>query len=577
MPTETGAGRALLPPPNPAPLSLFLSALVLIPSKMLNKIVVNTYNLWVVVFVALGTISTAYGLAIIGSTVGQPNFYTYFNLATSGQPGYDHTTNIIGALNGVNSAGAIAGCIYQAWSADVYGRKRTMQVGCVILIVGGALCAGAYDMAMFLVGRFVAGLGAGILACVVPIYQAEVSTPETRGAMVCVTGIMYALGYSLAGWLGYACFYMKAKDPLAQFAWRFPLAFQVVFPIILLAGSKIVPYSPRWLLSKGRRQEALDVVKRLHKTPADTEDVKARQEFWLMEQQYEMDASLAVRRFELFRTPANRKRALMACVLMWGDSFLGIYVMTNYGVLIYASLGLGGSTPLLLNACWTTLTIIGNTWTALYIDRFGRRKFMLIGSCGCLLALILLCALTASFLGTDNTAGLKAAVFMVWLYIVFWCFFIDATQYVYVSEIFPNHLRPHGVALGLSAFYLASEVTLVAAPVALNDIGWKFYLVLIVPSVFYIVVMYFMFPETKGRTLEEIGDVFGDTMHVASHWYTASPEEREKIAQRALRETEGGVVREKGYKAEGSAYEVENAGSGSEEVETVERREVGKA
>ncbi len=69
---------------------------------MLHKIIVNPYNLWVVVFVALGTISTAYGLAIIGSTVGQPNFYTYFNLATAGEPGYDQTTNMVGALYGIN-------------------------------------------------------------------------------------------------------------------------------------------------------------------------------------------------------------------------------------------------------------------------------------------------------------------------------------------------------------------------------------------------------------------------------------------------------------------------------------------
>ncbi|ETI28370.1 hypothetical protein G647_00819 [Cladophialophora carrionii CBS 160.54] len=516
---------------------------------MLHKIIVNQYNLWVVIFVAIGTISTAYGLAIIGSTVGQPNFYSYFNLAVAGEPGYDHTTNMIGALNGVNSAGAIAGCISQAWSADIYGRKRTMQIGSVILIIGGALCAGAVNMAMFLVGRFIAGMGSGVLACVVPIYQAEVSTPETRGAMVCVTGIMYAVGYMLAGWLGYACFHMSATDPAAQFAWRFPLAFQVVFPLILLAGSKIVPFSPRWLLSKGRRQEALDVVKRLHATVGDTEHVVARREFWLMEKQYEMDASMSQGRHgqfaELFSTPANRKRTLMACILMWGDQFLGIFVMTNYGVLIYASLGLSGDIPLLLNACWTTFTLIGNTWTALYIDRFGRRRFMLIGSIGCVVSVIFLCALTASFLNTDNKAGLRAGVFFIWFYIFWWCFFIDATQYVYVAEIFPNHLRPAGVALGLSAFYLASEVTLVAAPVALNKIGWKFYLVLIIPSAVYIVIMYFLFPETKGRTLEEIGHVFGDDMHVAHNWYEATEEEKATIEQQALEETKGGRVQEK--------------------------------
>lgn len=162
--------------------------------------------------------------------------------------------------------------------------------------------------------------------------------------MVCISGISYAIGYALAGWLGFACFHMSATDPAAQFAWRFPLAFQVVFPIILLAGSKIVPFSPRWLLSKGRRQEALDVVKRLHRTPGDAEDVVARREFWLvscpgrpareamltyldqkMEKQYEMDASMSRGRFELFATPANRKRALMAFILMWGDQFLGIF------------------------------------------------------------------------------------------------------------------------------------------------------------------------------------------------------------------------------------------------------------
>ncbi|KAF9890599.1 hypothetical protein FE257_005730 [Aspergillus nanangensis] len=510
-------------------------------SIMLQHIVVNSYNLWIVIFVAIGTIACAYGLAVIGSTVGQPNFYTYFGLASEGQPGYGHTTNIIGALNGLNSAGAVGGCLFQAWTADAYGRKWTIQMGLIVVLVGGALCAGTVHIAMFMVGRFVAGIGSGVLACIVPAYQAEVSTADTRGAMVAVTGIMYAVGYSLAAWLGFACYHMPATANAASFAWRFPLAVQTLFPLIVLAGSSFVPESPRWLLQQGRRTEAFGIVARLHRTPDDTSDARARQEFYLIEQQFQLDQSLSVTAgwVEMFRTPANRRRALVAFLLMWGDQFLGIYVLANYGVLIYASLGMKGSVPLLLYACCNSLTLFGNTWTAFYVDRHGRRKFLLIGSIGCTVSMTFLCALTARFLGTDNQGGLRAAIFFIFFYTFWWCFFMDATQYIYVAEIFPNHLRSRGVALGIGAFYLASEITLVGAPVGLDRIGWKFYLVLIVPSIFYIVLIYFFFPETKGRTLEEIGALFGDEQGVASHWYDLSAEEREKVMEKALGDIDG--------------------------------------
>lgn len=164
---------------------------------------------------------------------------------------------------------------------------------------------------------------------VVPMYQGEVATAETRGAMMCVTGIMYAFGYASAGWLGFACYFIPASSPHASAAWRFPLAFQILPPLIVLAGSKMIPYSPRWLLSKGRREEAFEIIRRLHKVGGDSENVAARTEFWLMEKQMECDAQYQTRWFEIFRTKPNRYRALVAAIMMWGDQFLGIFVMTS--------------------------------------------------------------------------------------------------------------------------------------------------------------------------------------------------------------------------------------------------------
>jgi MFS family permease len=299
----------------------------------------------------------------------------------------------------------VFGCLFNAWTCERFSRKYSMMLGSVILIIGGAFCGGAYDIAMFLVGRFIAGWGAGMLACVVPMYQAEISTPQTRGAMVCTTGVAYALGYTLAGWMGFACYFLPADSPHAQFAWRFPLLFQCVFPIMVLMGWKFIPFS---------------------RTPGDPENIKAREELLLMEKQFELDKSMDVRWYEIFRTAPNRRRAIVGMVMMTGHQFLGSFVLANYGVLIYASLGLTGFVPLLLNACWTSFTIIGNIWTAFFVDRFGRRTFILIGSIGCTTSVICLCALTAQYLNTDNVAGLRAAVFFVFFFIFWWCFFLDA-------------------------------------------------------------------------------------------------------------------------------------------------------
>jgi MFS family permease len=252
-----------------------------------------------------------------------------------------------------------------------------MMLGSTILIVGGPLCGAAYDITMFLVGRFIAGWGAGMFACAVRMYQAEISTPQNRGAMVCTTGVAYALGYTFAGWMGFACYFLPADSPHAQFAWRFPLVFQCIFPPMVLMGGRLILFSPRWLLRLDRRDEASEVVCRLHRTPEDPQNIKAREELLLMDKQFELDKSMTIRRFEIFRTAPNRRRAVVGMIMMARHQFLGSFVLVSYGVLICASLGMTGYVPFLLNPCWTSFTIIGNVWTAFFVDRFGRRTFLL--------------------------------------------------------------------------------------------------------------------------------------------------------------------------------------------------------
>ncbi|KAK2748131.1 hypothetical protein FQN57_001255 [Myotisia sp. PD_48] len=497
----------------------------------MGRLVPNFFNLAVVIFVALGSTACSYGMAVISSTIGQPSFYADFNLAQQGEPGYGKTSELIGAMNGLNSAGSAFGCAFLSWSADKYGRKRSIQLGSIILIIGAALCAGSVNMSMFLVARFIAGWGIGMLVTGIPMYQAEASAPASRGFMVSMHGIMFAVGYSLSSWIGFGCYFMSTSGSRSSFPWRFPLAFQAVPAILLLIGSPWIPFSPRWLLQQGRDEEARETLIRLHRTKGDPENIEAEREFYQMKQQLELDRRIKQNTgtFDLFKTAANRRRTLVGFALMIGNQFTGVLIIANYGVLLYASLGMKTFMPLLLSALWVTASFPGNVFTAFFVDKLGRRFFLLTGLGGILFTLIMECWTQAVYLGTTNAAGQRAAVFFLFLFIFFWSTFLDATQFLYLSEIFPTHTRSQGMAIGMSGMFVGSIILLVAGPIALEVITWKFFLVLIIPTLFHFLGVYFFYPETKQRSLEDINAAFGEK--VAINFYGATEEEEQKYAK----------------------------------------------
>lgn len=341
----------------------------------------------------------------------------------------------------------------------------------------------------------------------------------------------------LTDWLyvpGYGVYFITASGSTSTFPWRFPLAFQGFPALLLLIGSKLLPFSPRWLMTKGRHDEAHEVLKRLHArkqransthtTSQDAIHAQADIEFHQLRKQVELDQQLASTTstpiLDLFKTPANRKRCLIAIVMMAGNMFTGVLLIANYAVLIFTNLGLSGSTPLLLLSIWVSISLFGNTFTALFIDKWGRRPFMLVGIGGILVSLICECALQAIYvdsttaLTTPNKPGQRAAVFFIYLFIVFWSSCMDASQFLYLSEIFPTHLRPQGTAVGMCAWYTAQIIILVAGPIGLTNVGWRFLLVLIVPTACYWGVVYTWFPETRMRSLEEVQGCFGERVAV---------------------------------------------------------------
>jgi len=174
-------------------------------------------------------------------------------------------------------------------------------------------------------------------------------------------------------------------------------------------------------MQQGRYDEAHSVLRRLHARKNEEHHEQVEKEFYQLRRQLELDREIKanISAFEVLKTAPNRRRFLVGGIMMFFNMFTGVLLIANYAVIIFTNLGLSGSTPLLLLALWTSISLFGNIFTALFIDKWGRRGFMLTGIAGILVALVCECALQAEYTGTTNKVGQRAAVFFVYFFIVF--------------------------------------------------------------------------------------------------------------------------------------------------------------
>lgn len=188
----------------------------------------------------------------------------------------------------------------------------------------------------------------------------------------------------------------------------------------------------------------------------------------------------------------------------------GVLVVNNYQVLLYSSLGVYGSTALLLYACYNTLAALMNYVNSIILDRFGRIPIMVVGLIGCSLSLCGFTAMVANFVGTTNKVGNGFGVFFLYLFVFFYGGSMDASSYVYCAEIFPTSIRARGVSFSVSGLFIMTLIYTQTAPMAFAAVGWKFYLLFILLPWAGALVFHKYLPETTGLSLEEVGALFGD-------------------------------------------------------------------
>lgn len=411
-----------------------------------------------------------------------------------------------GGIVSVYYGGTLIGALVAGSLADRCGRIKAVVFGSMWALLGAVLQASAYNIAWMCCARVIAGVGVGAIDCVVPVWSAEVSSHQARGAFLAIEFFMNIGGLALAYWIEYFAY----LDPNKVMAWRTPLALQIVFIFIIGIGINFFPESPRWLMKVGREEESRNILKATR--DGDVED--------------ELKGIKKVVKFELETSTQNhywamifpkdrysrqlRWRVVLAVWLQIMQELVGIGVITVYAVDLFQDAGFSEQLSKLLAGFNNLSYMLSVIFAVITLDRYGRRSTMIWGAVG--MALILLIAgildKYAQIQGPHQRSYGAAVAAFTFLYTATFGATWLTTPWLYPTEIFPLNVRAKGGAWSVVGWSIGNGIITMITPFLFQAISYGTLLLLFGLNVFCIPFVIIMYPETAGRSLEQMDTFF---------------------------------------------------------------------
>lgn len=378
--------------------------------------------------------------------------------------------------------GTVVGAFFGGIPTNKLGRKKTL-IWIGILYTISALGSGlANDPWTFAIFRFIGGLGVGASTIAAPAYISEIAPAKDRGKLVGLYQFNIVFGILVAFFSNYML------NGIGENAWRWMVGIEALPALIYTLFALSVPKSPRWLLTKLRNDEAKSVLQIIN-PDADPEKL-------MMDIQHEMDNTVAN---ETIFIKKYRFPLILAFLIAFFNQLSGINAFLYYAPRILEEAGLAESSALLSSIGVGVTNMIFTLLGIFLIDRLGRKQLMYIGSIGYILSLSLVSA--AFFL---NWEGSSMPIFL-FMFIGAHAIGQGTVIWVFISEIFPNHLRGSGQSLGSSVHWILAAVVPSLVPVLFSTIGagvvFMFFAIMMVIQLLFVI---FMMPETKGVSLEEL-------------------------------------------------------------------------
>jgi sugar porter (SP) family MFS transporter len=446
---------------------------------------------------ALGGLLFGYDWVVIGGA--KPFYEAFFRLRTTYEIGWANSCALLGCLLGSILSGSLSG---------KFGRKKLLLLSALLFGISSLLTGFAGTFVAFVLWRITGGVAIGIASNVSPTYIAEVSPAPWRGRLVSLNQMTIVIGILLAqivNWLIAERVPENATEDMIRASWNGQTGWRLMFEVVAIpsllffVSAFFVPESPRWLISRGDKEQARRVFQKIGGVVYASQAVDEVETTALAEVTFEESHGGR----GLFSAKNLRHVLLIGIVLAVLQQWSGINVLFNYAEEIYRQAGYRVNGILFNIVITGTINLLFTLLAMRTVDRWGRRSLMLLG-CGSVAVSHLLIG-SCYLLGIGGLPLLVATLLTIGSYAMS----LAPVTWVLISEIFPLRIRAEGVAISVSALWIASFLLTFTFPLlnAVLGAGGTFFLYAGICAAGFAFI-YFLVPETKGRSLEEIEKSF---------------------------------------------------------------------
>ncbi|EJT98561.1 sugar transporter [Dacryopinax primogenitus] len=440
--------------------------------------------------------------SLMGSINALPNYTNYYGLPSSG----NSSTGIVFAIFFV---GQMVGALF-IWLADWRGRRLPIFLGCIGVLIGTIVTSTAKTLGVFVGGRFLLSFFATWATTSAPLYMIEMAPPLYRGVIAGLYNTLWYMGSIIATSAVYGAHLHLSWD--GELDWRLPLWLQMLCPAIVAIFIWLCPESPRWLIGAGRSEEARQILVKYHANGDENHPLVAL-EMDEMTESLKHNPMTSWRNFfdlrVLVKTKGRRYRLLLDIAFSWFGQFSGNNIISYYLPHLLDNVGITDvNTQLLLNIIYAIIGWVFAAAGTRFHDVFGRRTMFLGSIAGMIVCLAITAGTAAGYVHTGSQQSSDASIAFIFIFGAVFALAFTSMQPIYPGEVLSNDMRAKGMGIFQLTAGVASFVNTFAAPVALNNIGYWFYVFFVFWDCFEWIIVYFFFVETKGRTLEELDEIF---------------------------------------------------------------------